>query len=73
MIENKLAKEIVDAAYQVHTKLGPGLFESVYEVVLAHELEKRGLVVENRKQYQSDIMISYLMKDSVQISLWRMQ
>ena len=49
MNENQLAKEIVDAAYQVHTKLGPGLFESVYEVVLAHELKDRGLAVERQK------------------------
>ena len=49
MHENQLAKEIVDAAYQVHTKLGPGLFESVYEVVLAHELKDRGLAVERQK------------------------
>jgi len=38
-----VAKQIVDAAYRVHTSLGPGLLESVYEVVLAYELEKRGL------------------------------
>jgi GxxExxY protein len=49
MNENQLAREIVDAAYQIHSKLGPGLFESVYEVVLSHELEKRGLVVERQK------------------------
>ncbi len=45
MIENEIAKEIVDAAYKIHTTLGPGLLESVYEVVLAYELEKRGLSV----------------------------
>jgi GxxExxY protein len=33
----------VDAAYRIHTELGPGLLESVYEAVLAYELEKRGL------------------------------
>ena len=38
-----VAKPIVDAAYRIHTNLGPGLLESVYEVVLAYELEKRGL------------------------------
>lgn len=48
MNENRIAKEIVDAAFQVHTKLGPGLLETVYEVVLAHELKKRGLAVERQ-------------------------
>src|SRR5471030_652040 len=45
MTENAVAKEIVDVAYRRHTVLGPGLFESVYEAVLASELEKRGLVL----------------------------
>jgi len=40
-----VAKEIVDVDYRAHTALGPGLFESVYEAVLASELEKRGLRV----------------------------
>ena len=34
--------------YQIHTKLGPGLLESVYEIVLAHELKHRGLHVERQ-------------------------
>ena len=45
MTENEIARIIVDAAYKIHTTLGPGLLESVYEVILAHELEKRGLRV----------------------------
>ena len=45
MTENEVATQIVDAAYRMHTSLGPGLLESVYEVVLAYELEKRGLGV----------------------------
>ena len=45
MTENEVARQIVDAAFRVHTSLGPGLLESVYEVVLAYELEKRGLGV----------------------------
>ena len=45
MTENEIATQIVDAAYKIHTKLGPGLFESVYETVLAYELESRGLQV----------------------------
>jgi len=40
---------IVDAAYKMHIKLGPGLLESVYEMVLARELERRGLRVERQK------------------------
>jgi GxxExxY protein len=38
-----LAKTVVDAAFKVHSALGPGLMESVYEICLAHELKKRGL------------------------------
>src|ERR1017187_10094714 len=45
MNENSIARDIVDAAYRVHTTLGPGLLESVYEAGLAYELEKRGLNV----------------------------
>jgi GxxExxY protein len=43
MTENAIAKEIVDAAFRIHTKLGPGLLESVYQTVLAYELGQRGL------------------------------
>jgi len=39
---------IVDAAYKIHAGLGPGLLESVYEVVLARELERRGLSVQRQ-------------------------
>jgi len=45
MHENDIAREIVDSALRVHTALGPGLLESVYEAALAHELQKRGLPV----------------------------
>ena len=49
MTENEIAKQLLDAAFVVHTKLGPGLLESVYEVVLAYELKKRGLTAERQK------------------------
>jgi GxxExxY protein len=49
MSENEIAKRVLDSAFVVHTKLGPGLLESVYEVVLAHELKKNGLKVERQK------------------------
>jgi GxxExxY protein len=47
--ENQIAKRILDAAFKIHTTLGPGLLESVYEVILAHELRKAGLQVERQK------------------------
>jgi len=40
---------IVDAAYQLHFRLGPGLLEFVYEIILEKELQKRGLKVERQK------------------------
>jgi GxxExxY protein len=45
MTENEIATRIVDAAYKVHTTLGPGLLESVYKQVLLYELRKRGFHV----------------------------
>lgn len=48
MNENELSKIILDAAFKIHTRLGPGLLETVYEVVLAHELRKSGLTVERQ-------------------------
>lgn len=45
MHENEIAKIAVDAAFKIHTTLGPGLLESVYESIMAHELERRGLVI----------------------------
>jgi GxxExxY protein len=48
MTENEIAKIVIDAAIKVHRALGPGLLESVYEIVLAHELAKRGLKVERQ-------------------------
>jgi GxxExxY protein len=47
--ENEIAKIVVDSAFKIHTTLGPGLLESVYESVLSYELEKRGLKVERQK------------------------
>ena len=45
-----VAKVIVDAAYQVHKSLGPGLLETVYEACLVHEIKNKGLKVEQQKQ-----------------------
>lgn len=46
MHENEIAKVIVDVAYQIHLRLGPGLLESVYEAVMLYEIRKRGLQVD---------------------------
>lgn len=47
--ENRLGTEIVDAAFKVHSNLGPGLLESVYETCLCYEFEKRELNFERQK------------------------
>ncbi|MFC6221974.1 GxxExxY protein [Hymenobacter artigasi] len=45
MERDELTGRILGIAFRVHTVLGPGLLESVYEVALAHELRKAGLLV----------------------------
>jgi GxxExxY protein len=46
--ENEIAKQIVDAAYHLQSRLGPGLLESAYEAALVHELQSRGLDVKQQ-------------------------
>ena len=48
MTENEIGEIVVDAAVSVHRDLGPGLLETVYEVVFAHVLKRRGLAVERQ-------------------------
>ena len=43
-----MARIVVDAAFRVHSTLGPGLLESVYEVCLVHELHKRGVQLQRQ-------------------------
>ena len=45
MDENELGNLILDCAFEVHRKLGPGLLESTYQACLAYELEQSGLEV----------------------------
>jgi len=54
-LEESIGSKIVDSAYNVHRKLGPGLLEKVYEACFCYELSKRGL----RYQRQVDIPIMY--------------
>jgi hypothetical protein len=49
MTENEIAKHVVDAALKIHKRFGPGLLESVYEAVMAAELERRGLRVKRQQ------------------------
>jgi len=53
--EELFAKKIVDAAYTVHKRLGPGLLEKVYEACFCHELEKRNL----KYRRQQNVPIKY--------------
>jgi GxxExxY protein len=55
MTEDEIAKLIVNAAYQVHVELGPGLLESAYEACLVYELVNAGLQVSN----QIDLPVHY--------------
>ncbi len=52
---NELATQVVDAFFQVHHELGPGLLESAYEYALLKEFELRGIMAQNQVQ-----IISYL-------------
>ena len=48
MIENEIGRNVVDIAVQIHRESGPGLLETVYEVILAHQLRQRGFQVERQ-------------------------
>ena len=48
MNENEIGAVVVDCAVRLHIALGPGLLETVYEVILAHQLQKAGLKVERQ-------------------------
>jgi GxxExxY protein len=62
MTENELSGMVVDCCVKVHSGLGPGLFESVYEEALIYELKKRGLAVER----QVEIPVMY---DSIKMNV----
>ena len=53
--EERIGRLIVDAAYKVHTALGPGLLEKIYEVCMIHELRKAGCAA----ACQIDVPIQY--------------
>jgi GxxExxY protein len=74
MNENEVAKNFLDTAFEIHTKFGPGLFESVYEKLLAYQLPKKGFPVERQKilpllyenlKIESGFRIDLLVDDAV--------
>ncbi len=52
---DRIARKVIDAAYNVHINLGPGLLEKVYEICFCYELEKRGLLYKR----QLDVQVVY--------------
>ena len=64
---NEIGTKIVDAAYQVHKELGPGLLESVYEECLIYELNEKGLAVNKQTiipiHYRDKLLDSHLRID----------
>ena len=79
---DNITGEIVDAAIKLHTRLGPGLLESVYETLLARELERRGLRVSRQCQVAFDfdgvhfddgLRVDLLVEDMVVVELSRLR
>jgi len=73
-----IGTSIVDSAFRVHQKLGPGLLEKVYETCLAYELEKKGLKVERQKaipivydsiSFEEGFRLDLLVEDSVIVEM----
>lgn len=66
---NILSRDIVDAVFQVHKNLGPGLFESVYEEILALELDSRGLSYTRQQlipiRYKDQVVIEHAFKADI--------
>ena len=75
---NEITGEIVDAAFRLHSRLGPGLLENVYEHVLAQALEARGMKVERQKsitfefdgiRFEDGLKLDLLVDDCVIVEL----
>jgi iron complex transport system substrate-binding protein len=75
---DEVTGQVVDAAFKLLTRLGPGLLESVYELVLARELDRRGLMVARQKtvsfefdglQFDDAFRVDPLVEESVIVEL----
>jgi GxxExxY protein len=51
---NRVTGVIVDSAFRIHSTLGPGLMEHVYETILARDLARRGFAVERQRSISFD-------------------
>ena len=71
-VQDRLAKIVLDCAFEVHTQLGPGLLENVYQTCLAYELRNKRIFIEEEKPlpviyknntidcgYRTDILIEH--------------
>ncbi len=74
----RIAKTLLDCAFQVHKELGPGLLESVYEICLIEELQNKGLKVKNQvklpvfykgKELDKEFYIDILVEDIIVVEL----
>jgi GxxExxY protein len=70
----EIGRLVVDAAYKVHSELGPGLLERVYEICFCHELTKRGLayqrqmsipIVYDGLEFEEGLRLDVLVEDSI--------
>jgi iron complex transport system substrate-binding protein len=73
-----LTGAIVDSAVKLHTRLGPGLLESVYETLLSKDLERRGLRVDRQRkiafqfdglQFDEGLCVDLIVEDQVVVEL----
>lgn len=78
MNENELTKKLVDMAFKIHTQLGPGLLESVYEDIFVYELEKFNFkfqqqvevpIIYDGKRFRNSLRLDLLVEDKVIIEL----
>ena len=74
----KIGKAVLDAAFKVHTTLGPGLLESVYETTMAYEVRKSGLnvatqvslpIIYDGQQLESGLRLDMLVERCVIVEL----
>jgi GxxExxY protein len=77
-MEDEIGRHVVDVALKIHRSVGPGLLETVYEVILAYELRRRGLQVERQipipvtyegLKFEEGFRIDLLVEDSVILEL----